>query len=155
MQLPQIRVFQEPGEGGEDGRQEAEASIQATRVHQVVPGEAPQRVSEHFPRRGSAAPGVERFGAPSGVYDHFLQMMREIPIGNVMKAAVKRPDVSDWFQPLVHAVFRETTIPREQADMPVARPAAVFPLSPEEEAPAADPIHIMRRAGQHGCQLAA
>src|SRR6185295_10898083 len=79
--------------------------------------------------------------------------MTEIAVGMVAERLAQRADIRDRLEPLVDAVREKAPLAREQADLPVAAPAAPTSFPSEKEVAAPHPVRLMRRTGEHPAEL--
>src|SRR5207244_11020712 len=129
--IPQVGVLEERGVRRQGGGDEADAAVEKAARREVVANEPPQGPGTEVPGRGPAAAGVQLLGAPAGVEDDLLEMVRQVAVWCVADAAAQLARIGNGLEVFVHAGLDEASGPLEQPHMPVARPATTAPRVPE------------------------
>src|SRR6266436_6654090 len=115
----------------------------------VLTEEAPSGNPSHIPGTSPASAFVKVFSTPPGITNHFLEMVREVAVGPVLKLHAKRPNVVNGFETFMHTSFDETPIMGEQPHVPVSSPATVPEITPQIDVPEVDTVRCVLRCCQH------
>src|SRR5882762_3440866 len=144
-----VRVLEERGAGTECRHYEPRQPVAPTRENHVLTEKAPSGNPGQVPGASPASACVKVFSTPSGITNHFLEMVREVAVGLVLNLHAKRPDVVNGFETFMHTPLDETPIMGEQPHVPVSSPVTVPELTPQIDVPKVDTVRCVLRCCQH------
>src|SRR2546426_10342630 len=152
-QVPEIDVLEKGRIRREHGGDESEATVEEAPEQHVLAHEAPARSCDEVPQRRVATARVQILRSPPRVCTDLLKVMAQVAIGYVPDGSGQRAGAGNGLEVCVHAGFHEASRPREQANVPVAAPAAAPPLPSQVHVLEADAVRWVRRGREHLSKL--
>jgi hypothetical protein len=88
-------VFEESGIRTQHRRDHTESAIEATSLEKVGPQETTEWPPGQIPHAGAAASLIQVLGSPSGIAIHFIDLMGEVSIGDVIEVTSEESGLGD------------------------------------------------------------